>query len=542
MLPCSEIGKSSESRPLVVTNSGDTPVSIDHLLVPAPFYSDFRPAAPGPIWLNPGEDLTVGLRCIAENPGGICDSIQIIASYQGISRYRRVEIRGYGVPETGQTVSQLSAGTVWRADQSPYYINQSLSVPPGGHLVIEKGTRIFFTGPYQLTIGPDARLSVRGSAADSVYITGIQAETGWRGILLQDSGNDDTLSYCTISGVSALRGQNALSIRYSDPYIAHCLFTDNRSTFYGGALYMLGSGAIISDCVFRSNTCTARDGGGAIHLGNDSSPLLTNLLIYANQAKNGGAIYCDGSRLVLRNLTITGNTALGKGAAIYLAGTNQMEISNTIIWNNAAHLSPSDNSERLGNIESCFIRYSDIDTSSWMWISEKISSTAGKAFDSGAGNCYADPLFVNPVQNDFTLAFNSPCLDRGDPLADCSMEPQPNGGRINMGAFGGTVQATISTVTIAHDQSVPQSFGVSQNYPNPFNAVTIIDVILPSSEDVDLEIYNIIGQRIITLSYKMLPAGRHQIKIDGGNLASGIYIYRLLAGPHHDVKKMTVIK
>ena len=122
------------------------------------------------------------------------------------------------------------------------------------------------------------------------------------------------------------------------------------------------------------------------------------------------------------------------------------------------------------------------------------------------------------------------------------MEPQPNGGRINMGAFGGTVQATISTVTIAHDQSVPQSFSVSQNYPNPFNAVTIIDVILPSSEDVDLEIYNIIGQRIGTLSYKMLPAGRHQIKIDGGNLASGVYIYRLLAGPHHDVKKMIVIK
>jgi len=542
MLPCSEIGKSSESRALVITNSGDTPVSIDHLLVPAPFYSDLRPAAPGSIWLNPGEDLTVGLRCMAENAGGICDSIQIIASYQGISRYRRIEIRGYGVPETGQTVSQLSTNTLWQADQSPYYINQSLSVPAGGQLIIEKGTRIFFTGPYQLTIGPDTRLSVRGSAADSVTITGIQAETGWRGILLEDSGDDDTLSYCKISGVSAARGQNALSVHYSNPYISHCLFTDNRSTFYGGALYMLGSRAIIFDCVFKHNICTARDGGGALHLGNDSSPLMTNLLIYGNQARNGGAIYCDGASLVLRNLTIAGNTALGEGAAIYLAGTNQMEISNTIIWNNEAQLDPAMLSERRGNIESGFIHYSDIDTSSWVWISENINSTAGEAFYSGAGNCYADPLFVSPVQNDYNLAFNSPCIDRGDPLDDYSMEPTPNGGCINMGAYGGTNQAAVSSPITIIEPLLVRSFSLAQNYPNPFNPLTTIDYELPITNFVNLTIYNLLGQKVATLVNQKQPAGRYQIQWNASGCASGVYYYHLTAGSFVETKKLTLLR
>jgi hypothetical protein len=79
----------------------------------------------------------------------------------------------------------------------------------------------------------------------------------------------------------------------------------------------------------------------------------------------------------------------------------------------------------------------------------------------GDGNISEDPLFADPANGDYHLlseggryvpayglwAFDtvtSPCVDAGDPSLDPGAERIPNGGRINMGAFGGTPQASLS--------------------------------------------------------------------------------------------------
>lgn len=67
----------------------------------------------------------------------------------------------------------------------------------------------------------------------------------------------------------------------------------------------------------------------------------------------------------------------------------------------------------------------------------------------GTTNIEKDPKFVDAVNGDFHLRGNSPCIDRGDPADDYSLEPQPNGGRINMGAYGNTPEATLSFDVIA---------------------------------------------------------------------------------------------
>lgn len=59
----------------------------------------------------------------------------------------------------------------------------------------------------------------------------------------------------------------------------------------------------------------------------------------------------------------------------------------------------------------------------------------------GMGNIHSDPCFVNPNQGNYHLRAYSTCIDAGDPNSDFSLEPEPNGGRINLGAFGNTRQA-----------------------------------------------------------------------------------------------------
>jgi len=90
---------------------------------------------------------------------------------------------------------------------------------------------------------------------------------------------------------------------------------------------------------------------------------------------------------------------------------------------------------------------------------------------------------------------------------------------------------------------VPSQFYVDQNYPNPFNPTTTIRFGLPQASNVDLRIYNILGQEVAVLvNGEFLNAGSYNIKFDASNLSSGTYIYRLQAGSNVVTKKMMLIK
>ena len=81
---------------------------------------------------------------------------------------------------------------------------------------------------------------------------------------------------------------------------------------------------------------------------------------------------------------------------------------------------------------------------------------------------------------------------------------------------------------------VPTVYNLSQNYPNPFNPTTTISYQLPMVSDVELSIYNMLGQKIATLISARQPAGYYQViwqgrNDDGRPAGSGIYVYRLTA-------------
>jgi len=95
--------------------------------------------------------------------------------------------------------------------------------------------------------------------------------------------------------------------------------------------------------------------------------------------------------------------------------------------------------------------------------------------------------------------------------------------------------------------SVPGTFTLSQNYPNPFNSSTIIRFSLPSPGRVELDVFNILGQRVNSLAGDFYNAGEHAVYWDGANsagepVASGIYFYRLAHGGSAVSRKMLLLK
>ena len=89
---------------------------------------------------------------------------------------------------------------------------------------------------------------------------------------------------------------------------------------------------------------------------------------------------------------------------------------------------------------------------------------------------------------------------------------------------------------------LPKEWVLSQNYPNPFNPVTTIRFEVPESAHVRLDVYSITGQKVATLVNGETPAGMHQVHFDAGQLAGGVYLYRLSTPAGSFTKKLTLIK
>jgi hypothetical protein len=180
----------------------------------------------------------------------------------------------------------------------------------------------------------------------------------------------------------------------------------------------------------------------------------------------------------------------------------------------------------------------------------------------------------DPISNDFTsgMGINNRYVDQIDPLggADKIFYYSYNGTNYGCGIkYDGNYQLVYLTFAFEdmpnpaerkllmynicnwfgvvtgispEPDEVIKEFSLSQNYPNPFNPATHIRFGLARLTNVKIDIYNILGQRVVTLLDAKKPAGQHVIEFDGRNFASGVYLYRIQAGEFSDVKKMILIK
>jgi hypothetical protein len=90
--------------------------------------------------------------------------------------------------------------------------------------------------------------------------------------------------------------------------------------------------------------------------------------------------------------------------------------------------------------------------------------------------------------------------------------------------------------------SGPKDFALYQNYPNPFNPSTTIKFALPEKANVQLTIFNSLGEKVAELFEGELDEGYHEVNFDASMFSSGIYLYQLQAKDHVSVKKMLLLK
>ena len=105
----------------------------------------------------------------------------------------------------------------------------------------------------------------------------------------------------------------------------------------------------------------------------------------------------------------------------------------------------------------------------------------------------------------------------------------------------------ITAVLEERSSPLPSSFTLQQNYPNPFNSATVIRFALPRSDQVDLAVFNLVGQKVATLVQGARPAGNYVVDWNGRDdgereLASGVYLYCLQAGGREETRKLLLLR
>lgn len=235
------------------------------------------------------------------------------------------------------------------------------------------------------------------------------------------------------------------------PVVSDCVFSDNTATYNGGGIYNLGqyTKTVINRCEFIRNS-VSEGGGGAIRNNISVSPSLSNCLFVENSAATfGGAIRnSNGGTTTLTNCTFGANSA-GNGNALACNPDDSdsqspavFQATNCIFWDGGDEIFIGD-----GSIVN--VTYSNVQggSNTDLW--------------QGEGNIYIDPHFTDPGNGDYHLAsktgrwnpnsqswvqdkITSPCIDAGDINTPVGVEPLPNGGVVNIGAYGGTAEASKS--------------------------------------------------------------------------------------------------
>jgi hypothetical protein len=102
-------------------------------------------------------------------------------------------------------------------------------------------------------------------------------------------------------------------------------------------------------------------------------------------------------------------------------------------------------------------------------------------------------------------------------------------------------------VFYANTSSIPTAFALHQNSPNPFNPQTSIMFDMPVAGDVNVSVFNVLGQNVTNLVDGHMEAGTHEViwngkDRDGATVASGIYFYRIDTDQYSETKKMMLLK
>jgi hypothetical protein len=259
-----------------------------------------------------------------------------------------------------------------------------------------------------------------------------------------------TFDYCTFSENLAEHGGGGMYNNNSSPTLTNCTFERNWSGLFGGGLdtVLASSNPIVIGCTFIGNSADFR--GGGTSNGTSSMTLINCIFINNSAMDKGGAMNsCNGMNINVRNCTFYGNQAPNGNLLVCSCSPFNVQFTNCIMW---------DGGNEIWNPPGSIITltYSNV-YGGRMSVYDPCESMIW-----GTGNIDTDPCFADANNGDYHLKsqagrwdpnsqswvrddVTSPCIDAGNP--GCPLGDEPNGlnnVRINMGAYGGTAEASKS--------------------------------------------------------------------------------------------------
>ncbi len=332
-------------------------------------------------------------------------------------------------------------------------------------------------------INPDARdirafesiLSGDLAGDDSIFSGDDDDHGPWYAFSRQDNSENVVLASGLQSGtvlegftIAGGQGRGGLVCGYSVGLeVRDCLFRENLASAGGGLHISDSTNCNAANCLFTDNYAAGNGGGMYLHGG---SLVLDHCLIVGNQAEYGGGMYLDNAAATIVNCTVAHNLAWDQwgGVAVEvrddaIGNPGTSRFLSCIFWGNTCendHIEVAQIGRNFGiaAFDFCCVQG---------WTGEF----------AGVGTIDQNPLFVSPghwdtkgtyyyyddvwISGDYHLKsqagrwdmntktwfqddVTSPCIDAGNPAAAIMFEPFPNGGVINMGAYGGTAEASKS--------------------------------------------------------------------------------------------------
>ena len=99
-----------------------------------------------------------------------------------------------------------------------------------------------------------------------------------------------------------------------------------------------------------------------------------------------------------------------------------------------------------------------------------------------------------------------------------------------------------SITDVKNEEVKVSDYRLNQNYPNPFNPTTMITFSIPQKENVTLDVYNLLGQKVAAVLNSEMESGSHMVSFNAENLSAGVYFYTIKAGNFVSTKKMMLLK